>query len=49
LDENEEAVSAIKVMYDTGVNHLVVSGTNGEIVGIVSSLELVKLFRPTEA
>ena len=45
LDENEDAISAIKVMYDTGVNHLIVSGSNGKIVGIVSSLELIKLFR----
>ena len=45
LDENEDAISAIKVMYDTGTNHLVVSGSNGEIVGIVSSLELIQLYR----
>lgn len=44
LDEDEDALSAIKVMYGTGVNHLLVTGTNGKAVGIVSSLEIVKLF-----
>lgn len=44
LDENEEALAAIKVMYEAGVNHLLVSGTNGKAVGIVSSLDIVKLF-----
>lgn len=43
LDEEEEALSAIKLMYDAGVNHLLVSGANDQIVGIVSSLELIKL------
>lgn len=44
LDEDEEAISAVKVMYETGVNHLLVSGVDGKIVGIVSSLDIVKLF-----
>jgi CBS domain-containing protein len=44
LDENEEAISAVKVMYETGVNHLLVSGVDGKAVGIVSSLDIVKLF-----
>lgn len=44
LDEDEDALSAVKLMYDAGVNHLLVSGFNGEIVGIISSLELIKLF-----
>lgn len=44
LDENEGALSAIKVMYDTGVNHLLVSGEEGKAVGIVSSLDIIKLF-----
>ncbi len=43
LDEDEDALSAIKVMYEAGVNHLLISGAHGEPVGIVSSLELVKL------
>lgn len=44
LDEDEEAISAIKVMYDAGVNHLLVTGVEGKAVGIVSSLEIVKLY-----
>lgn len=44
LDEDEDALSAIKVMYEGGVNHLLVTGTGGKAVGIVSSLEIVKLF-----
>lgn len=43
LDEDEDALSAIKVMYEAGVNHLLVSGEGGKAVGIVSSLEIVKL------
>lgn len=43
LDEDEDAVSAIKVMHEAGVNHLLVSGSGGKAVGIVSSLEIVKL------
>ena len=44
LDEDEDALSAIKVMYEAGVNHLLVTGVEGKAVGIVSSLEIVKLF-----
>ncbi len=47
LDEDEDALSAIKVMYEAGVHHLLVSGAGGEAAGIVSSLELVKLFSPS--
>ncbi len=43
LDVHQDALSAIKVMYEAGVHHLVVSGNKGEPVGIVSSLEIVKL------
>ncbi len=43
LDEDEDVLSAIKVMYEAGVNHLLVTGEKGKPVGIVSSLELVKL------
>lgn len=43
LDEEQDALSAIKVMHEAGVNHLVVSGSRGEPVGIVSSLEIIKL------
>lgn len=43
LDEDEDLIAAIKVMYEAGVNHLLVTGDKGKPVGIVSSLELVKL------
>lgn len=43
LDEDEDVMAAIKVMYEAGVNHLLVTGDKGKPVGIVSSLELVKL------
>ncbi len=43
LDEDEDALTAIKVMHEAGVNHLLVSGIDGKAVGIVSSLEIVKL------
>lgn len=43
LDEDQDAISAIKVMYEAGVNHLLVTGERNEPKGIVSSLELVKL------
>ena len=41
LDEDEEVLSAIKVMYEAGINHLLVSGSKGEPVGMVSSLEMM--------
>ncbi len=44
LDEDEDAMSAIKIMYEAGVNHLLVTGVEGKAVGIVSSLEIVKLY-----
>jgi predicted transcriptional regulator len=43
LDEDEDTISAIKVMHEAGVNHLLVSGEKSKPLGIVSSLELVKL------
>ena len=43
LDEDEDILSAIKVMFEAGVNHLLVTGEKGKPVGIVSSLELIKL------
>jgi len=42
LDENLDIISAVKVMYQAGINHLVVSGENDEAVGIVSSMQLLK-------
>lgn len=44
LDEDENALSAIKLMYEAGVNHLLVSGSAGRAVGIVSSLDIIRLF-----
>lgn len=43
LDEDQDAIAAIKVMYEAGVNHLLVTGARNEPKGIVSSLELVAL------
>lgn len=43
LDADQDVLSALKVMYQAGVNHLVVSGHDGHPVGIVSSLEIIKL------
>jgi CBS domain-containing protein len=43
LDEEEAVVSAIRVMNNAGVNHLLVSGGDGNPVGMVSSLDIVKL------
>ncbi len=43
LDEDEEIMSAVKVMYDAGVSHLLVSGREGEPVGMVSSIDIVTL------
>lgn len=43
LDEEEDILSAIKVMHEAGVNHLLVTGVENKPLGIVSSLELVKL------
>ena len=43
LDEEQDVLSAIKVIQEAGVHHLVVSGAGGHPVGVVSSLELIKL------
>lgn len=43
LDEDQDAISAIKVMYEGGINHLLVTGVKNEPRGIVSNLDLVKL------
>lgn len=43
LDEDQDVMSAIKVMHEAGVRHLVVSSGAGDPVGIVSSLELIRL------
>ena len=43
LDEDQDVISAIKVMYEGGINHLLVTGVENKPLGIVSSLDLVKL------
>jgi len=43
LDEDNDVLSAIKVMNEAGVSHVLVSGSNGEPVGMVSSLDIVKV------
>jgi predicted transcriptional regulator len=43
LDEDQDIISAIKVMYEGGINHLLVTGENNKPLGIISSLDLVKL------
>ncbi|HKJ64442.1 MAG TPA: CBS domain-containing protein [Desulfopila sp.] len=46
LDEDEDVQSAVKLMYDAGVNHLLVTGAGGQTVGIVSGLQIIKLLAP---
>ena len=48
LDEDQDVISAIKVMNEAGVNHLLVTGERHVPRGIVSSLELVKLVASAE-
>jgi predicted transcriptional regulator len=43
LDEDMDVISAIKVMYEGGINHLLVTGAVNKPLGVVSSLDLVKL------
>lgn len=43
LDENDDVMSALKVMYTGGINHLLVTGENNRLLGVVSSLDLIKL------
>lgn len=43
LDEDQDVISAIKVMYEGGINHLLVTGVENKPLGVVSSLDLVKL------
>ena len=42
LDEDENILSAIKVMNEGGVNHILVSGSEGNPVSLVSSLEIIE-------
>ncbi|KJS03031.1 MAG: hypothetical protein VR65_01895 [Desulfobulbaceae bacterium BRH_c16a] len=48
LDEDQDVIAAIKVMYEAGVSHLLVTGERNSPIGIVSSLELVKLIASEE-
>ena len=43
LDEEEDVLSAMKLLLEAGINHLLVTGEKNKPLGIVSSLELVKL------
>lgn len=43
LDEDESVENALKAMARAGVHHLLVSGANNKIIGIVSSQALLKL------
>lgn len=43
LDEDQDLMSAIKVMYTGGINHLLITGVNNEPLGVVSNLDLIKL------
>jgi CBS domain-containing protein len=42
LDEDQDLLAAIKVMNEAGVSHVLVSGSEGEPVGMVSSLDIIK-------
>ncbi len=42
LDEDEDVLSAVKVMHEAGANHLLITGEKSEPLGIVSSLELIR-------
>ena len=42
LDADQDLISAVKVMFGAGVNHLLVSDSEGEAVGVASSLEIIK-------
>ena len=43
LDEEQDVLSALKVMHQAGVNHLLVSRGEDEPLGVVSALEIVRL------
>ncbi len=48
LDEDQDVISAIKVMYDGGINHVLVTGEKNKPIGIISSMDLVKLIASKE-
>ena len=43
LDEDDDVMSAFKVMYAGGTNHLLVTGVKNKLLGVVSNLDLIKL------
>ena len=43
VDEDQDVISAVKVMYEGGINHLLVTGENNKPLGVVSSLHMIKL------
>lgn len=43
LDEDQDVISAIKVMYEGGINHLIVTGVENKPLGVVSNLDIIKL------
>ena len=43
LDEDQSAQSAIDIMSEAGVHHLLVSGSKGQPVGVISGQQLLKL------
>jgi CBS domain-containing protein len=43
VDENESVAMALAVMDEAGVHNLLVSGSTGEAIGMVSAQELLKL------
>ena len=43
LDEDDDVMSALKVMYTGGINHLLVTGVKNKLLGVVSNLDLIKL------
>jgi CBS domain-containing protein len=43
LDEEQDVLSALKVMHQAGVNHLLVSRGESKPVGVVSALEIIRL------
>jgi predicted transcriptional regulator len=48
LDEDQDIISAIKVMFDGGINHLLVTGEKNKPLGIISSMDLIKLIASKE-
>ena len=43
LDEDESVDAAIGIMSEAGVHHLLISGSTGQAVGVVSAQQILKL------